>query len=388
MSELRPFPPSPRRLGLARQAGLHAASPVLVAGVATGGAALALGAFGAAAARRASGWVEAACRDAVDAAPAWSARAADAVTADARVLGLDAGERHETASAGATGVTNATGTSSPTTATAATTAAGSGATPGLTTVLVTPGGVMPAVIELAIPLLAAIALAALVAHLAQTRAPWLPRRRIRDAPVLPGGPGARVRHAALALAGAATVGSLVVAWLWLVAPRLAALPTLPLAGAGLVASAVATFAIAWVAVGVLDALLRHLELAGALRMTASERREDARAAGGDPRWRTLRRRLAAEASPQDAVAGATFLLLGDDTAVAVAWDALRRPVPMRMATGRGARATQLLALARRFRVPVHRDPHLASALVVGEGAVPEAHWPRVAELVAARPESR
>jgi hypothetical protein len=32
---------------------------------------------------------------------------------------------------------------------------------------------------------------------------------------------------------------------------------------------------------------------------------------------------------------------------------------------------------------VHRDAELAAALVDAEGAVPEAHWPRLADIVAA-----
>ena len=38
--------------------------------------------------------------------------------------------------------------------------------------------------------------------------------------------------------------------------------------------------------------------------------------------------------------------------------------------------------ARRYRVPIHREPRLAAALD-GEGIVPERHWARLAEIVAA-----
>ena len=64
---------------------------------------------------------------------------------------------------------------------------------------------------------------------------------------------------------------------------------------------------------------------------------------------------------------------------------MRRPVPVRTAAGRGARATQLLALARRHGIPVHRDPALATALLAADrdGAVPEALWARLAEIIAA-----
>ncbi len=354
MSESRPFPPSARRLGLARQAGLHAASPVLVAGVAGGGAVLALAALGGAAASRAAGWIEAVCTQGVAVAPRLFT--ATRVGDSAEPLG-------------ASGPTDV-------------------APPVLAPTGIAPTGIASAVFELALPLLVAIAVAALVAHLAQTRAPWLPRRKVTGAPALDGGASSRTRHAALALVSAAVVGGVVVAWLWLAAPRLAALPTRPLAGASLVASALATFAIAWVAVGVLDALMRHLDLAAALRMTARERRDDERASGSDPRWRALRRRLAAAPDLDTAVAGASLLLLGDDEAVTIAWDAVRRPIPTCTASGRRARATQLLALARRYRIPVYRDPRLAAALIGRAGPIAEAHWPRVAELVAALPTER
>ena len=193
----------------------------------------------------------------------------------------------------------------------------------------------------------------------------------------------RARRAAVELAGALALGGVALGWLWFAAPRLAALPEVPLAGGALVAGALATFAIAWAALGVLDALVRHAAHAHALRMTAHDKREDDRLAGPDPRWRAHRARLARGASAVETIAGATVLVLGDDLAVAVAWDPLRRPVPTTMAAGRGARATQLLGLARRHRIPIHRDPRLAGALADTAGPIPERHWPRLAELVAA-----
>jgi len=86
--------------------------------------------------------------------------------------------------------------------------------------------------------------------------------------------------------------------------------------------------------------------------------------------------------PITTVAGATLLVLGDGIAAAIAWDPIRRPTPTTVASGRGARATQLLGLARRHRVPVHRDADLARVLAE-EGPIAERHWPRLAEIVAA-----
>lgn len=241
----------------------------------------------------------------------------------------------------------------------------------------TPRDAIVAVLELATPLVGAAAIVALLAHLAQTRAPWLPRRRIAGAPVVD---PARVRRAMFDLAAAATIGGVAFAWLWFVAPRLAQLSSMPLASGLAIASAAASFAIAWIAIGIFDALLRAHDLASALRMTAREQREDERLSTGDPRWRAMRARAADD--PATAIAGSTLLVLGDGIAVAIAWDPIRRPRPMRTASGHDARATQLLALARRRALPIHRDPALASALD-GIGPVDEAHWPRLAEIVAA-----
>jgi flagellar biosynthesis protein FlhB len=322
MAEHRPFPPSARRLALARRAGLHAASPLVVGAAACGATLMAITALGSAAAARLGAWIAAACR---------GAAAADAPGA---LLALADAPR--------------------------------------------------AIASLALPVLAAAAGAALVAHVAQTRALWLPRRRVAGAPALAAGAAERARRGGFEVAAAAVVGGAALGWLWWAAPRLAVLPSVsaPYAGAALVASAAAALAIAWALLGALDALARHARLAQALRMTTHEKREDDRLAGPDPRWRA-RRAQVLRLSPSEAVAGAAVLVLGDGAAVAVSWDAARRPIPTRTASGRGARATQLLGLARRHRVPVHRDAALAAALAGGDGPVPELHWARLAEIIAA-----
>ena len=238
-------------------------------------------------------------------------------------------------------------------------------------------------IGLALPVLVASAVVAVIAHLAQTRTLWFPRRRIDNAPALPRAAGTR---AVVELIGAASIGGTTFGWLWFVAPRLAAVvgdrSLLTNVGASLGAFIV-TLAIAWVVLGVADALIRHLQLTNALRMTAQEKRDDDRLATADPGWARQRRALAREPIAAPAIARSTVLVVGDDVAVAIAWDPTRQPVPWRTAVGRRARATQLLALARRQRLPVHRDVELAAALVDAEGAVPEAHWPRLADIVAA-----
>ncbi|HSK02014.1 MAG TPA: EscU/YscU/HrcU family type III secretion system export apparatus switch protein, partial [Kofleriaceae bacterium] len=243
MTERRPFPPSPRRLALARQAGLSAASPVLVGAIAWIGAVVAAVFLARAAADVIGAWIAAACR---------AADGAVAASPTGEALALD--------------------------------------------------HVMLALLELAAPLVAVAAIAAFVAHVAQTRGLWLPRRRIAGAPAVE---PARARHASIEIGSAVVIGATAFGWLWLTAPRLAALFASDqlLAGvAAAIGSLAVSLAIAGVAVGVLDALVRRAELAQALAMTPTEKREDDRLAAADPRWRAQRLSLARGSSTSDAVA--------------------------------------------------------------------------------------
>jgi len=334
----KPFPPSARRLALARQAGLTAASPVLIAGIAAAAVAIAM-AVGA-------GW----------------SKLGQAIASACTFGG--------TASGTGLGV------------------------PGATDSLSIAAAQLPhAILSIAAPIVIAAALAALLAHLAQTRALWLPRRRIDQAPALDRGPSARTRSAAFDLLAVAIAGAAAFGWLWVMAPRLARLVELEpramlVAFGALGASLIATIACMWIAIGVADAFARHLELANALAMTTAEKREDDRLAAADPRWARQRALAAGDATSEgvalsNAVAGCAVVILGDDLAVAIAWDATRRPIPTRVAVGRRARATQLVGLARRHRVAVHRDPALARALGDGEGPVPEARWRDLADVLVA-----
>lgn len=321
MADHRPFPPSARRRALARAAGLSPASAIVVGAVAWIGALVALLVFGRAIALRLGAWVATACS-----------------SADGRGSGPAGAAPHGY------------------------------------------GSLVTDMLGLALPILVAAALAALIAHLAQTRGFWLPRRSVRGAPALD---TSRTQHAALGVVGAIAIGVVTLAWLWAVAPRLARLVQDPGAGALILAGFLGTLAAVWIGIGALDALVRHAELARSLRMTAAEKREDERLSRADPRWRARRAEAARGPSVRDAVAGASVVLLGNGVAVAVAWDPVRRPVPVRTAKGRDARATQILGLARRHGIAVHRDPELALALAEGDGPVPEARWPRLAEIVAA-----
>jgi flagellar biosynthesis protein FlhB len=233
-------------------------------------------------------------------------------------------------------------------------------------------------LELLLPLLVAAVLAALVAHVAQTRSLWFPRRRLPGAPTVP-----RRARAGFDVVAAGTIGAVTFGWLWVCAPRLALLLRVPSAAALAIASFLVTLATAWVALGSIDALLRRNILADALAMTREEKREDERLTAADPRWAAQRLSISRGPAVGDAIARSALVVVGDDAAIAVEWDPVRQPVPLRVATGRGARATQLMALARRRRVAIHRDVELAAALVTAEGPVPEREWARLADIVAA-----
>ena len=239
----------------------------------------------------------------------------------------------------------------------------------------TPDSVGRELLAIGGPLIIAAALTALVAHLVQTRTAWLPRRRVPGAPYVP---RARIGRAAFELASAAAVAAIATAWLWQHVEDVAGATSLS-AAARLVMRLAMVLVIAWVALGIGDALARNLLLGRALMMTDAERREDERLAAADPRWRTRRQELAREPS----LAGVAVVLVGDDLAIAIAWHASRQPVPSRTEIGRGVHATRLAALARRHGVAVFRDASLATTLGDAEGPVPEAAWPRLADIVAA-----
>ena len=402
MADHRPFPPSPRRRALARQAGLHAASPLITGAAAATAALLAAATTASSAIARLAAAVVAACRAAgtrsmtATAQPAVGSSAAAGST-PLHDVAASAGSAAPSQAAAAAHAVHAAAGSAARLQAAATAHAVPPGGDALSSSALPVGELLHAIASVALPILGAAAIAAMVAHLAQTRAPWLPRRRIRGAPALEAGAIPRVRRAGGELAAATAIAAVAFGWLWWIVPRLAALSTIDpvaaaspvatsplLAGAAaLLVSLAAALTVAWIALGAVDALVRHAALTRALAMTSTEKREDDRLAGADPRWRA--RRAAIQRGPQLAgsVAGASLLLLGDDAAVAIAWDPLRRPVPVRTATGRGPRARQLLGLARRHRIAVHRDPALAAALVDGDGPIPEPHWRRLAEVIAA-----
>jgi flagellar biosynthesis protein FlhB len=333
VADRRPFPPSPRRVALARASGLSAASPILVGSAALAATIAVIAGIARAAADRLGADIAAACT------------AADGSTASATAFGPHPAASDVSLHAN---------------------------------VSQRAGDVGAVVLDLVLPLLVAAAIAALVVHVAQTRSLWFPRRSIAGAPALP-----RRARVGIDTLGVVAVGGVTLGWLWVCAPRLAALIQVPAQAAAAILALLVTLAIVWVVLGVTDALVRHRQLADALSMSRDDKREDDRLVAADPRWQAQRLAVMRGPAIGDAVARSAVVLAGDDVAVAIEWDAVRQPVPLRSTTGRGARATQLMALARRHRVAVHRDAVLARLLVSGDGPVPDEHWARLAEIIAA-----
>jgi flagellar biosynthetic protein FlhB len=322
VSENRPHPPSPRRLAEARRAGRIAWSPVLVGGAAIAGGAAALAAVGAA-------WLDEAGRGL-----AAGARASGAEDPIAAVSGLRAGD------------------------------------------------VIADLAALAAPLLVLAAAAALVAHLAQTRGLWIPRRRSRSLP--PPDPR-RAATFGFALARAAAValvaGSAVVS----AAATLAAHAGHTAAATGalyatLAAVVLAHGAAAAVALGAIDWLERTRRLHADLAMSPRELRDERRETEADPRWRRAR----AAPADDDAIRTALVLVVSDDVAAALAWHPRWQPLPLITTAARGRGALRLTALARRHAIPIHRDPALADQLApLANRPAPDHLHPALARLIAA-----
>jgi flagellar biosynthesis protein FlhB len=322
--------PTPQRRALARRAGMVPASPAWAAAGAWAGAIIALVAAGGAGAGALHGWA------------ARQVAAAAEGGAIARAGAIDVGE------------------------------------------------VMAWIARLAAPIVVAAAVAGLIAHGALVRGVWLPRRRMRGAPIAAMGGARRAGDAAMAAARGAVV---LAAAMHFAIAHLGDAARLGARGAeaggssalalALVAAGLAHVAIAAVAAGAIDALERVRRHRDDLRMTGREQREEARQAHGDPRWRSARRRAAGMPAIA-AVRTATVVVVGERVAAAVRWHAREHPVPVVVARGRGAAAAQLVALARRSGVPAVHAPDVAVGLVaakVGE-PVPERMHAAVAGLLA------
>jgi flagellar biosynthetic protein FlhB len=321
----RPFPPTPRRRALARAAGVVLDSPAF-----TAAAAMALGVLAIAA-------VAPSIAASVRGSTAWAlAHAAD-----------------EDAVARATGSSAA--------------------------------GVVASVLGAVGPLLLAAAVGAVVATAAMTRSLFVPRRSVRGAPSVPPEPGV---DAALGLARAAVVAAVGATFVVTHLPMLSAAPSAASFAPSLEALAVhalAHVAVAALLVAATDIVVRHRRMAGALRMTAREAREEARSAGTDPQARRRLRDARGRAhgvDPRERLRDATLVLVGAEVAVALRYTAgMAAPVTLR--TARGLARQQLVSAARALGIPLLADDELARALVAGAAGLDPAHQPALARALAA-----
>jgi len=326
MSGDRTHPPSARRLAEARRAGRVAWSPALVAGGAIAGGAIAIAAIGRA-------WL--------DEAGAGIVRGVDAASAESPVEE----------------VTNVHG-----------------------------GAVLGDVLALAAPVVLVIAAVAVVAHVAQTRSGWLPRRSSRRLPASADGAARRTGLAALGVARGAVVAVVAAALLVPAAAVLAAAGPAEVGALGgqLAITLLAVAAAAAVALGLVDWLERARQLRADLAMSAREVRDERREAEADPTWRRERARHAKDPD-DDAVRAAVAVMVAGDRAAAISWHPRWQPVPRVTAAHAGRGGLRLAALARRHRIAILHDPALAPALVAlgAGGVIPERLHPALARVVVA-----
>jgi len=137
-----------------------------------------------------------------------------------------------------------------------------------------------------------------------------------------------------------------------------------------------------VALGLIDWLERVRRHHADLAMTVREARDERREQEADPRWR---RRAAADTAEDDAVRRALLVVVDDRAAVAIAWHARWQPIPRVAASGRDRAAARLIALARRYDIPVHRDVTLAPAVasLPPGAAVPDRLHADIARVIVA-----
>jgi flagellar biosynthesis protein FlhB len=138
------------------------------------------------------------------------------------------------------------------------------------------------------------------------------------------------------------------------------------------------------ALGSVDALLCYVQWLRRHRMTLDEVRNEQREDQGDPELRQARRQLHRELSRSATsleIAQADLLVLGAPRlAVALRYDPHRDVAPRVIASGGGAVAASLEALATRYGVPIEHDTALARALAaVPEGEpIPKARYGDIA----------
>lgn len=262
------------------------------------------------------------------------------------------------------------------------------------------GGLFTASLAAALPLLGALAAAALAVNLLQVGFLFAPEAVAPKAERLDLGRGlARIFSARSALRGAAgllkvaAVGAVVALSLWAERDALAALAGRPFeqalgAALGMLFVLSLRAALALVALGVLDYAAQRWQHERDLRMSRRELREELRRYEGDPRVRERRRAVQRQLALQRMVGrvpkAAVVLANPTNLAVALEYDPERMEAPVVVAKGARALARRIRELATEHGVPiVERD--LAKAIYrrveVGQ-PIPAELYPPVAEVLA------
>ena len=198
-------------------------------------------------------------------------------------------------------------------------------------------------------------------------------------------------RAALGVAKAAVLVSVLVSWSRGASGRLAALPGAAAAGAlaaalPALAGLVVRLAAALALLGLVDLALERRRFLRALRMTRDEVRRELREEEGDPAHRSERRRAHRAVLESGPVARATVVVVNPThVAVALRHDRGADGAPRVLAKGTGLGAWRIRSAARRAGVPIVRDVPLARALhrlaEVGD-EIPEELYDAAAALLA------
>ncbi len=241
-------------------------------------------------------------------------------------------------------------------------------------------------LEIAWPIgqiVAAFALAAAVAHLAQTRLLWTPGRLAPDVARLwavgqGGGLGDRLARGAWSLARACLVVA-VAAWFvrneWLTTCQLAdaETPVLARVAGQSLGRLLFTLSAATLALGVVDLLIQQNRFQAMLSQTPDEQREDLRSTEGDPTLRSRRRRAAEgrRIDPAELLSGASLVLTGASGLSVVLGGG---PPPIRFtvrSVAHGLSGDQLRRAAIRSGLLVVSAPDLALTLSRRRSPTPE-----------------
>jgi flagellar biosynthetic protein FlhB len=139
---------------------------------------------------------------------------------------------------------------------------------------------------------------------------------------------------------------------------------------------------------ILDYVYQHYQFEKDLMLTRTEAKEEYKQMEGDPlvksRMRQRQRQIALSKMLKEVPRADVVITNPTHVAVALRYEN-DMPAPQVVAKGKGAIAERIIALAKEFKVHIHRDPPLARALYDGVeigGVIPYEFYVTIAEVLA------